>query len=287
MNFFKNFWQKIAQSDNQPFTDTINSLNTQISQYKSEISAKNIIIIEMQNHNQDLSTDNDQLRADYLETLANMEEYTQRFENLNHTLNPPNINIKWGAPTYFPAWLIYYSDGTQMQTKSVTMTPAKFYRLWTDEMWNECQAHKKQWSDKEPFKNKVVALRNLVLKHCKYVTDANRVGKPGENWRIPIESYYGGQCDCEDMTSLFITFCNICGIPSDRVFNATGYITIKKQDIGHSFAIFQDDDSKWYVLECTAQQDPKLFKGSAYHCKGMLKGLSNWQWCGDPQEEQW
>ena len=91
---------------------------------------------------------------------------------------------------------------------------------------------------------------------------------------------------CEDMTTLWVTFCFIAGIPADRVFNCTGVLVKNNKEGGHSFGIFLSNDGKWKVMECTAMMYPFDFKGSNYYSRGGIEGLSNWQFSGFPKSEQ-
>ena len=93
---------------------------------------------------------------------------------------------------------------------------------------------------------------------------------------------------CEDTTVLFVTLCRIAGVPSDRVFNATGWFDNK---YGHSFPIVKMEDDKWYVMETTLKfipNKPILFKGSRYSCKFRMGigGVNNWEHKGVIKNDQ-
>jgi len=96
-----------------------------------------------------------------------------------------------------------------------------------------------------------------------------------ENWIPGAITVARGWGDCDDSTILFITLARIAHVPSDRVFNATGWYDDGTTKYGHSFPIVKLSDDKWYVMESTLQTipgSPKLFKGSNYDCSW---GVSN------------
>ena len=270
--WFKDQYNKIVTSNDQKYLSQIKDLQhiqeelqDQVNVLNDNIAQNNIFINKLQ-----LKLDAKNLQLDLI----------QKEEKI---YPKPDLDVDWDRFPYFPASKIYYynKEDNKVNEFAVQWTPSKLTRVWTDEMYNYViKAHNKYKEDTE--KVRIIFLRDLVFSKCKYQTDFNQSGLTIENWKTPVETYYSGFGDCEDLTNLWLTFCNIVGIPSDKVFNLTGYYNTT----GHSFGGYLDDMGKMWIIECTSKASPILMKGSVYKCSGKLSGITNWSVSGIPKASQ-
>jgi transglutaminase-like putative cysteine protease len=269
MNLLKSIWQRILALDNQPLNDRI-----------SELEA--LLDTEIDNYNF-MKEQYESMHKTKNELLEELETY----KKVEVPFTIPTDIIDTSKQPYLPSTLIYYYDPKlkKVQTKSVQVTPSKYYRMWTDEMYMFFRNAIKTCNT---FDEKVVKLRNTIKSMVDYKSDLSQNGlNSGENWRFPIETFYGKIGDCEDTTSLWVTACHICGLPADRVFNATGEYKLANGMIGHSFGLAKMDSGDWYVIETTSTiPKQKLLGSKEYFIRGFLNGLSNWEMSGKAKKEQ-
>ena len=288
MNWIQKILDSIASSRNAFCFNQISELQSDLRDAKNTISELEYEIVTIESE-LDYKIDNYNLIKDKYEALQKfkdelLEELLQYKEKPITIYELPDF-LDTTKIAYLPTWKIYYSKNNKMKIKNVAMTSGKFYRIWTDEMYRFFNDKVKGLTN---FDEIVVKLRNAVCDITNYESDATAKGKPGENWRIAPETYYGGVSDCEDSTILWLTACNICGIPADRVFNATGYYKHGTQSIGHSFGVAKMTDGAWKVIETTRKLNPIIMKGSKYSMplNSTLNGLSNWVMSGKSKKEQ-
>jgi len=127
-----------------------------------------------------------------------------------------------------------------------------------------------------PLNQRLMSIWGHVIDHIKYRYDQS------ESWEYPTTTHYRKYGDCEDGTIYFVTLCRLAKVPADRVFNAVG----KMGSIGHSWAIVQMEDDKWYIMETTIDSKPEhpmLFLGSKYHA---VYGTYNWKFKGGIKNAQ-
>ena len=281
MNFLERIWNNIISSNDQPYIDANNTLKHEI-----DVLDNKIIYLETnaESHEQQLT----ELEAQYSMLLEEFNTINEELESYKKIPVPYTIPIdiidttKFG---YLPSTLIYYYANGKVATKSVAVTAGKFYRMWTDEMY---VFFRTATENCKTFDETVVKLRDIIKNKVTYQYDVTKNGTAGENWRLPTETFYGGIGDCEDTTSLWVTACNICGLPADRIFNITGFLNRFGKDMGHSFGGAKMDDGKWYIVETTAKKKPVEFIGSDYRIplNKMINGLSNWAMSGKSKKEQ-
>lgn len=280
MNFFQSLWHRITRQElidtlyqtiNKNL-QTIEELQSQEQEYKNKIKDKEQLISYYCNEIYDRDGEIDDLRA---------EINTLRIEENAYPL--PDIDVDWDKHPYFPSTKFTYYDTNKKENVDIyaTLTPSKFTRLWTDEMYNYVINGMKKYGNKTQLEQ-VVRLRDLVCDRVAYHHDLNSKGLMSENWKLPIQTFYEKKGDCEDMTNLWLTFCKIYGIPSNAVFNLTGFYG----NVGHSFGGFLDDKNNMQIIECTTKSRVIPMKDSQYRCKGGLNGLSNWSCSGVPRVEQ-
>lgn len=109
----------------------------------------------------------------------------------------------------------------------------------------------------------------------------------GDNWQLPLQTWYRKKGDCEDSTTLFVTIARACGIPADQIYNAVGPTSFGYHS--YPIAYLDADDVKemlgypsteaigWYIFESTLHflpDKPKKLVGSQYFIDN---GLQNWQ----------
>jgi transglutaminase-like putative cysteine protease len=229
---------------------------------KAELTANDSIIVTKENE------------------IADLEDMLEQYEEVPD-VDTHDIEMASTGYPYFPKWKVYYWKNG-VYTKDVQLTPTKFYRIWSDDMYQHFKAVVK---DLNTFDEKVVALRNDILRRTTYKNDVAKNGNKSENWRLPTETYYGKIGDCDDFCILWVTACKICELPADRVFNATGYVTWLGKEAGHSYGIAKFDDGEWYVVDSTSTKVMKL-KGSDYKINGLIRGISNWKFSGVPKDIQ-
>ena len=273
--------QVTAQKDKQ-IQDLTNSLSNLTAQFDS------------------LSIDNIELKHNY-ENSANMVKTLQiEKDNLTYKITQltaqlvvaippvPDLKVDWTKIPYLPTTYFYYYNQKQAKIIGVycNFSPSKFLKVWDDRIYNFVwDAYKPHMN--EPLKDKLVFLRNLVLTKCVYQNDFNEKGALDEDWKMPLVTYYEGVGDCECLTNLFLTFCKIVGIPSNKVFNLTGvYVNQDGTETGHSFGGFIDENNLLYIIECTNNNPIVRMIGSNYKCKGSLSGIFNWDLMGKPLQEQ-
>lgn len=281
MKFLKDLWNKITRQElidtlyqeiNKNL-QTIEELQSQEQEYKNQIRDKDQLITYYCNEIYDRDGEIDDLRA---------EINTLRIEENAYPL--PDIDVDWDKHPYFPTTMFTYYDSTKKKNVNVSaqLTPGKYYRCYSDEMYSYVMNGMKGYSKKTMIEQ-VIRLRDLVCDRVRYHHDLTSEGVLTENWKLPMQTYYECVGDCDDMCVLWVTFCKIYGIPSNRVFNLTGFYG----NVGHSFGGFLDDKNNMQIIECTTKSRVIPMKDSQYRCKGSLNGLSNWSCSGVPRVEQW
>jgi hypothetical protein len=280
MNFFQSLWHRITR---QELVDTlyqtinknlqtIEELNSQEQEYKNTILEK------------------EKLLKGYADLMAERDEEIEDLQNEINTLRIeeniyplPSIDVDWDKHPYFPGTIFTYYDKDLKENIDVNaqLTPSKFYRVYSDEMYNYVINGMKKYSNKSQLEQ-VIKLRDLVCDRVTYHSDLSSKGIKIENWKLPMQTYYQKKGDCDDMCVLFVTFCKIYGIPTNQVFNLTGFCNTT----GHSFGGYLDTEGTMWIVECTSKLPIIKMKGSAYRCKGHLSGLSNSQFSGVPLVEQ-
>jgi transglutaminase-like putative cysteine protease len=276
MNIFQKIWHSIVSSNDDVYKDIIDSQKEKIKNLNKEVSDLNIEIENIKSE----STIKDNL---IVQKEAKIDELEDRIEELTaepEEVESHDIEMKSNDYPYLPNWHVYYYD-KDIKTKKIRVTPTKFYKIWSDEMYHKFNNLVK---DCKTFDEKVVKIRDYILDIVKYESDAGTENK-ADNWRIPTETYYGKVGDCDDHAILWIAACKMCGLPADRVFLATGYVKWLGKDAGHAWNIAKFDDGEWYVVDSTSSKVVKL-KGSDYKIKGFLRGISNWKFKGVPKHEQ-
>jgi hypothetical protein len=280
MKFLKNLWARITRQElidtlyqtiNKNL-QTIEELHSQEQEYKNQIRAKEQLITYYCNEISERDGEIDDLKS---------EIYS--LQNENNICPQPDLEVDWDRFPYFGETLFSYYD---IDTKKIVdtkiqMTPSKFYKIWSDEMYQYVITGMKTYSKKTELE-KIVRLRDLVCDRVTYQFDTNSEGFKIDNWKLPIQTFANKKDDCDGMTSLWLTFCNIYGIPSNKVFNLTGTVP----QGGHSFGGYLDQDNKMWIIECTSKMKPFLMKGSNYKCNTGISGITNWQFSGVPKVEQ-
>jgi hypothetical protein len=284
MNWIKNLWNKIISSNDDQYIEQISQLKnlrkldiSKIEELNKELSSKteqNNILINENNEKTAILNDN-LLEISNLENL--LEQYIDKPD-----VETYDIDVKSNDYPYLPKWKVYYWNNDKVTTKDIDFTPTKFYKIWSDEMY---KFFNNAIKDCKTFDEKVVKLRDIIRKRVVYKRDVSSKGNPSENWRLPPETFYGQIGDCEDNTILWIAACKMCGLPADRVFNATGYVKWLGKEAGHSWGVAKFDDGNWYVVDSTSNRVVK-FLGSDYSIKGFIRGISNWKFSGVPKNEQ-
>lgn len=279
MKFLKDLWHKILALDNQPLNDEIRKLQHQVEElqsqeleYKKDILSKEALL----NHYIDVIEGN---AVEYEDKIAELKALLAE----NEVYDLPNIDVDWDKHPYFPSTMFTYYDSTKKKNVNVfaQLTPSKYYRCYSDEMYNYVNNGMKGYAKKSMLEQ-VKRLRDLVCDRVTYHHDLTSEGALTENWKLPMQTFYERVGDCDDMCVLWVTFCKIYGIPSDRVFNLTGFYG----NAGHSFGGFLDDKNNMQIIECTTKSRVIPMKDSQYRCKGSLNGLSNWSCSGVPRTEQ-
>ena len=272
IQWFKDQYHKIVISNDQQYLTDLSEMRDVINNYRVQVTN---LEVKLQKKDYLLQLQQAQIdsRDDELESLKN--------ENGVYPL--PELDVDWDKHPYFASSInYYYNEKTKKIAKyTAQWTPSKLSRIWTDEMYEYVIFGMKK-SSKLTELQKVVKLRNLVLNRCKYMHDLNDIGISEENWKLPHDTYYSKAGDCEDLVNLWLTFCNIYGIPSNKVFNLTGLYG----NGGHSFGGYLDDNQVMWIIECTSKSRPLKMKGSNYRCKSSLNGITNWGCSGIPNKEQ-
>lgn len=194
MNFFQSLWHRITRQElidtlyqtiNKNL-QTIEELNSQEQEYKNTILEK------------------EKLLKGYADLMAERDEEIESLKNEIHTLRIeenayplPEIDVDWDKHPYFPHTKFSYYDATKKETVDVyaTLTPGKFSRLWTDEMYNYVINGMKKYGNKTLLEQ-VVRLRDLVCDRVTYHHDLNSKGLLVENWKLPIQTFYERKGDC-------------------------------------------------------------------------------------------
>ncbi|MDD4781251.1 MAG: transglutaminase domain-containing protein [Tissierellia bacterium] len=282
MNWFQKVWNRIVSSNDEPYILKIKELKSQISDYQKDIGLLETQLEDEVENYYEMKKQYESMQKTKNELLEELETY----KKVEVPFTIPTDIIDVGTFGYLPNTVYFYWDGTKPASKTVPVQVHKFYRNFDDNMF---QFFREKVKGKTTYKDKFIALRNACYDVIKYKHDLGVGLKQGENWKMPSEIFYSGIDDCDGFTTLFVTACNICNIPADRVFNATGHYKHPNGWIGHSFPVVKFDDNQWYVLEGTSKIAPILFKTSTVYKitkDNMLNGLSNWEMSGKAKKEQ-
>ena len=92
-------------------------------------------------------------------------------------------------------------------------------------------------------------ITKFVQKNIKYVSDTS-LGVT-EYWQLPIETFYRGVGDCEDMSILIVTLLRLAGCPAHRIKVVAGLVKTGKnaETGGHAYPVFLRDDGEWVILD--------------------------------------
>ena len=282
MKFLKDLWAEITrQKLIDTLYQTINKNLQTIEELKSENQElESTINVEIQNYNF-MKEQFELMQKTKNELLEELETY----KKVEVPFTIPTDIIDVGTFGYLPQTVYFYWDGSKPASKTVPIHIHKFYRNFDDNMF---QFFRNKIKGKKTYRTKFIALRDACYDVIKYKHDLSQGFNIGENWKMPSEIFYSGIDDCDGFTTLFVTACNICDIPADRVFNATGHYKHVTGWIGHSFPVVKFDDDKWYVLEGTSKRNPLLFKDNKEYKitqNNILNGLSNWAMSGKSKKE--
>ena len=287
MNFIQKIWTNIVTSNDKQFIDKISELEATLKQkdevindieFELDTEVENYIALKKQ---YDLVQEQNNTLKDELETYKKVE--------VPYTI--PTDIIDTSKFPYMPGYKSYFLNPMtgKLEFKLNPMTPSKFYREWTDEMYKFVWDNIKNIKDPDKIK---IKLRALACNRVEYKSDilvkSNGTVVLGENWKPAHVTWDDKSGDCEDSTILFICFCAIAGIPADEVFNATGYYLQGTKKTGHSFGVCKFKDGNWYVMETTSIRTPMKFLGNSQYIikNDMMNGLSNWAISGKAKKEQ-
>ena len=291
IKWIKDLWHRIVSSNDEPYINKIAELEWIIKQNKVGYDEALARIDELETELDNEITNYYEMKNQYESMQKTKNEILEELTSLKHEdpdFETPDFLDTSKLP-YLPFAKFYYWDRRRNRAAKVTkrFTPSKFYRMWTDDMYTFFRNAVK---DCKTFDEKVVKLRNVIVNRTKYESDLgiNSDGKvrAGENWHMPLTTYYSKIGDCDSSTILWVTACHICGLPADRIFNATGVYKHVTRWIGHSWGVAKFDDGSWRVIENTSKRNPILFKNNKqYEIRGFLGGLSNWNLSGQSKKE--
>ncbi len=222
MNWFKKIWNNIVTSNDAFFYKQIKDLQKNLKDSKEDMEELTLLYTEKANTLE-------KTIADYVKLKSEFEKYK---ENINNPIIPNNNYttpefLDTSKHSYFPSWKVYYYKNG-MKTELVRFTPSKFYRIFSDDMY---QYFTKEIKGIKTFDKKIIKLRDLACNLCRYETDVTSLSKAGENWRIPPETYYGGLGDC------------VAGY--ETIYTDKGLIPIKDINIGDKVLSYDFDKQKY------------------------------------------
>jgi len=285
MSWLTDWWNSIVQSDNQ---EIIDKYETKIKAYQENVDMLNEQIL--------LLTDNYKNASNTLQVI--IRERDKLAEQIKDLQKPtvasfviPTDIIDTSKFPYMPNYtsLFLNSITGKLESKENQMTPSKFYREFTNEMYQFVMSNIKGMTDPDLIK---IKLRDLADARVEYKKDlkvkSNGEYIVGENWKPAHITWDDKAGDCEDSTILWVCFCAIANIPADEVFNATGYYNQMGKEVGHSWGVAKFKDNNWYVIETTAKKTPVKLIGSDYRIPlgNIMNGLSNWSISGKSKKEQ-
>lgn len=287
MKFLKDLWAEITR---QKLIDT---QYQEINRLSSVIEEKEDEIIDLEDKLED-EIDNYNFMKEQFEAMQNTKnellEELETYKKVEVPFTIPTDIIDTSKFPYMPGYKSYFLNPYtgRLEFKLNKMTPSKFYREWTDEMYQFVWANIKNIKDPDKIK---IKLRDLAYNRVEYKSDINVKSNGdvvlGENWKPAVVTWNDKAGDCEDSTILFVCFCAIAGIPADEVFNATGYYLQGTKKTGHSFGVCKFKDGNWYVMETTSIRTPMKFLGNSQYIikNDMMNGLSNWAISGKSKKE--
>jgi transglutaminase-like putative cysteine protease len=288
MQWLKDLWNRIVSSNDEPYLKRIQELEDENIAYKLYKARLENELSELDTK-LEIETDNYLFMKEQFESVQKLKnELLEELDSLKHVVPDyeiPHEIIDVNNFAYLPSTLIYYYDTRTkgIATKSVPVTISKYYRMWDDNMY---QFFRNAVKNCKTMDEKFIKLRDVIKAKVTYQHDVTARGITGENWRFPLETFYGEVGDCEDTTVLWVTACHICGLPADRFFNATGDYKGAGGTFGHSWGIAKFNDGSWRVIETTSTRAPLVFKDNKeYFCKGFLNGLSNAKMAGKAKKE--
>jgi transglutaminase-like putative cysteine protease len=291
MNFITKFLKNIIESDNQII---INKCNLEKIAYQAQIDIQNEQITELKNNYANSDKNVIQLTTEKNKLLNQIKETLDELNTYKKTEKPytiPTDIIDTTKFPYLPSYTSIFLNATtkKLESKENQMTPSKFYREWTDEMYQFVMNNIKGMTDPDLIK---IKLRDLADNRVEYKSDlkVKSTGEyiVGENWKPAHITWDDKAGDCEDSTILWVCFCAIANIPADEVFNATGFYNQFGEEVGHSWGVTKFKDNNWYVIETTAKKTPVKLLNSDYRIplNNIMNGLSNWAISGKSKKEQ-
>jgi len=287
MSFLSNWWNSIVQSDNQ---EIIDKYEPKLKAYQQQIDVQNEQITELSNNYKNASATIQTLNTERTKLLAQIKELTTK--PIEPVVTAPNIflNDNSAVVPYFGSWNVYGFKNNLPVVKRIKMTPKKFYSIWDDGFYQDVKLQCEGYDPITQWYDLGLHIYDWTMGlGIEYINDLSfsNTGKAimGENFRIVPEIYYGLWDDC-DRTPLFIVACRIAGIPADKVFHLTGTYNKLGEEIGHSFGGLYNYQNEMMILEMTQKRTPKKMIGSDYRCKGILSGITNWVFYGQPKQEQ-
>lgn len=209
-----------------------------------------------------------ELSTGYEELLAELQSYENRLEE-NKYDKPSWLDTS--KKSYIPRRMVttkvkqYYIQLSNQRSIYNPFNPSiiDFVKL-------------KEWNLIKDLDKRAYEIWKYVINHLKYEYDFF------EDWIPSYVSLYADRGDCEDGSILFVDLCRASGIPPNRIFNATGWVSWTKggEKFGHAFPIFKRNDGKWWIYETVIDNvpsKPKRFFTSLYDCSW---GLANDVWQG-------
>jgi predicted transglutaminase-like cysteine proteinase len=212
MEWLKNLWKKIVESDNEPFIKKIEHLKKTIQELTSQLLQLQETIEEQQT-----------MIKEYEETLSN-EDFEDELRTYWQTKIPHNNNFKYNGRKCLidPRILFTPIDNTIPRI-----------------------------SGAETNDETVLRGMKLVRQTITYDIDKN-VHDAQEWWSFPYETWKLRRGDCDSQAILLASVLLKSGVPAWRVRIVAGDVVYGKGVVGHCWCCYlREKDNKWLVLDTT------------------------------------
>ena len=255
MNWITDLWNRIIQSDNQPFIDKIKEKEEMTVTLRSTIRELNNELIKCHNINDNLKKEIDILDGINNSLNKELAEYAE--------LEVKQPNWLTGTMFYKPKFLLVNKAGEKLldypKPQYVFDKSTYLYELMKGQGYLDIE---------KTYKN-MYKIFKFVRSLMTYQLDK------GEDWKLITHMLIGQKDDCEGFGTILTSALGMAGWKEDEVFLACGeyHEGGKEKWFGHAWCVCKVS-GEWWVLEGTnPNNNPKRWKDLS------KEYVANWGFC--------